>query len=114
MPHFILDCSSSIVNQKSPEEIMSTVFETAYSTGLFDKGDIKVRLNPFTLFQLGEGKEEFIHVFANIMQGRTDEQKKDLSTKVVTVLKKMFPDVPIISMNVRDFEAASYCNRSMV
>jgi 5-carboxymethyl-2-hydroxymuconate isomerase len=28
--------------------------------------------------------------------------------------KKMFPELPIISMNVREFEKASYCNKSMV
>jgi len=26
----------------------------------------------------------------------------------------MFPDFPIISINIRDFEKATYCNKSMV
>jgi 5-carboxymethyl-2-hydroxymuconate isomerase len=29
-------------------------------------------------------------------------------------LKLIFPDVPIISINIRDFEKATYCNKSMV
>jgi 5-carboxymethyl-2-hydroxymuconate isomerase len=93
---------------------MNAVYDTAESTGLFAKGDIKVRINPFTLYKLGDGKESFIHVFANIMEGRTTEQKSNLSKQVITQLKAMFPEVPIISINIRDFEKATYCNRSVL
>ena len=33
---------------------------------------------------------------------------------IVAKLKSMFQEVPIISMNIRDFEKISYCNRKMV
>ena len=48
------------------------------------------------------------------MEGRNTLQKKNLSEKIVTELKLMFPEVPIISINIRDFEKATYCNKSMV
>ncbi len=114
MPHFILDCTEAILEKKEPKVILQEVFETAYSTGLFVKDDIKVRLNPFTHSLVMQGDSDFIHVFGNIMQGRTDEQKSDLSRKVVKRLKEMFPKVPIISMNIRDFEKASYYKKDMV
>ncbi len=116
MPHFILDCTEPILEQKEPKEIMQEVLETAFSTGLFVRSDIKVRLNPYPLKHslVMEGEEDFIHVFGNIMQGRTDEQKANLSRKIVAKLKELFPDVPIISMNIRDFEKASYCKKDMV
>ncbi|MEQ8927386.1 MAG: 5-carboxymethyl-2-hydroxymuconate Delta-isomerase [Fulvivirga sp.] len=114
MPHFIIDCSDNIIHIKSPEEIMESVYKTAESTGLFAEGDIKVRINPFSNYRLGKGKNGFIHVFANIMEGRTAEQKQGLSQKIVSVLNAMFPDIAIISMNIRDFEKASYCNKSMI
>ena len=114
MPHFVIDCSENVIKIKSPEEIMRTVYDTAESTGLFDKGDIKVRINPFRHYAVGNNTGDFIHVFANIMEGRSAVQKGDLSKGIVSNLKQMFPDVPIISMNVRDFEKSSYCNRSMV
>jgi len=114
MPHFVIDCSENIISIKTPGEIMNAVYNTAESTGLFAPGDIKVRISPFTYFKLGDNKDAFIHVFANIMQGRTVEQKLGLSKKIVTELKSMFPAVPIISINITDFEKATYCNRSMV
>ena len=114
MPHFVIDCSENILNLKPPEEIMQAVYDVAESTNLFAEGDIKVRINPFKYFKLGDGKKDFIHIFGNIMEGRSISQRSDLSNKIITKLKSMFPGVPIISMNITEFEKATYCNRSMV
>lgn len=114
MPHFILDCSSNIAKMQKPALILEAVFLAAEESGLFVKGDIKVRLNPFQYCSVGGVDADFIHVFANIMQGRTDLQKAELSYRIVQALNLLFPDVPVISMNVRDFEKASYINKTML
>jgi len=114
MPHFVIDCSENIIKLKSPKEIIQKVYDTAESTNLFDKRDIKVRINPFEYYTVGNTNDDFIHIFANIMEGRSTLQKKNLSEKIVTELKLMFPEVPIISINIRDFEKATYCNKPMV
>jgi 5-carboxymethyl-2-hydroxymuconate isomerase len=114
MPHFILDCTERILELKDPKEIIKEVFETAFSTGLFQRDDIKVRLNPFKHSLVMGGDSDFVHVFGNIMQGRTEEQKANLSRKMVAKLNEMFPNVPIISMNIRDFEKTSYINKTML
>lgn len=114
MPHFVIDCSESIVKMKAPNEIMQKVYDTALATDLFDPADIKVRINPFIHYHVGGAESDFLHVFANIMEGRNTDQKKNLSNQIVSTLKSMFPEVPVISINVRDFEKATYCNKSMV
>lgn len=114
MPHFVIDCSENIIELKSPEDIIQKVYDTAESTQLFDEGDIKVRINPFKYYNVGNSKKDFIHIFANVMEGRSSSQKKNLSESIISELKQMFPNVPIISMNIRDFEEATYCNKSMV
>jgi 5-carboxymethyl-2-hydroxymuconate isomerase len=114
MPHFVIDCSEQIIKLKSAQEIIQNVYNTAESTGLFLPEDIKVRINPFQYYTTGNTNDNFIHVFANIMQGRNTEQKANLSKQIVTELKAMFPQVPIISINIRDFEKATYCNKEMV
>jgi 5-carboxymethyl-2-hydroxymuconate isomerase len=68
---------------------------------------------PFKEFTVAHTHSDFIDVFGNIMEGRTPEQKSNLSRTIVTRLKEL-PDVPVISMNVREFEKAVYCNRHMV
>ena len=114
MPHFIIHCSNSVVQQINADEFMQQVYDEAEATGLFDPKDIKVRIAAFEHYNIGNSKDDFIHVFANIMEGRTDAQKKGLSERIVSRLKQTFPEVPIISINVRDFEKASYVNRTMV
>ena len=114
MPHFIIHCSHDILGKKTAKEIMQQVYDTAESTGFFSKGDIKVRIAPFEHYLVGNTSDDFIHTFANIMEGRSERQKRTLSEKVVLALKSMFPEVPIISMNVRDFQKAGYCNKTMV
>lgn len=114
MPHFIIDCSENILHLKSPDEIMSAVYEVAESSDLFAKGDIKVRITPFKYYKLGDSKNSFIHIFANIMEGRSTEKKANLSRQIIERLNIMFPDVPIISINIREFEAATYCNKSLI
>ncbi|WKK81022.2 5-carboxymethyl-2-hydroxymuconate Delta-isomerase [Marivirga arenosa] len=114
MPHFVIDCSEQIIKLETPDNIMQKVYDTAESTGFFTPEDIKVRINPFQYYTTGNTSDNFIHVFANIMQGRNTEQKANLSKQIVLELKAMFPEVPIISINIRDFEKATYRNKKMV
>lgn len=114
MPHFVVECSENILRIHSPEEILRQIHDTAEATRLFKKGDIKVRIRVFEYYTVGDTKSDFVHVFGNIMEGRTIEQKANLSRQIVTKLKQMFPEVPVISMNIREFEKATYSNRNLV
>ena len=113
MPHFIIECSENILQKKPASEILQQVYDTAASTDLFaleGTGGI----NPYKFYTTVDSQDDFIHVFGNIMEGRSPEQKSELSHKIIAALKSMFPDVPVISMNIREFEKASYCNKVMV
>lgn len=114
MPHFIIDCSESVIQQKTPGEIMQTVYDVAESTGLFADNDIKVRIRPYEYFKLGKSKIDFIHVFGNIMEGRSTEQKADLSKRIIEELNKMFPNISVLSINISEFEKSTYCNKAMI
>ena len=114
MPHFVVDCSQSILESHSEEQIIECVHRAANSTALFDEGDIKVRVNPFAIYAVGNERKDFIHVFAHIMEGRSIEQRASLSKQVVSELVSMFPHIPNIAMNVAEFEKATYCNRAML
>ena len=114
MPHFIIECNREIAEKIGPDELLRTVYHAADATGLFEKSDIKVRIKPYELFINGGIKKDFIHVFGNILYGRTDDQKTALSRKVVEQLYHLSPQTEIISINIRDFDKASYCNKNMV
>ncbi len=114
MPHFIIDCSEDILKSHSQDEIIKQVHSSAISTKLFHKNDVKVRVNIFKEYSTGDKKVGFIHVFANIMEGRTVEQKANLSKTIVQDLALMFPLVPNIGTNVIEFERATYFNKNML
>lgn len=114
MPHFVIHCSEGILKLHSEEEIIEQVHISAVSTELFNKNDVKVRVNFFKNHSTGDKKEDFIHVFANIMQGRSVEQKLNLSQTIVSDLTFIFPLVPNIGTNVVEFEKTTYFNRNML
>lgn len=114
MPHFIIDCSQDILLQRTPDELMNAVYEAADATGLFAPNDIKVRLQPYQYYRLGAGKKDFLHVFGYIMQGRNTEQKANLSKQISTRLSELLPDISFLSVNISDFEAATYSNKALI
>lgn len=114
MPHFVIECSENIISQKAPAEIMEAVYEAAEATGLFAENDIKVRINPYKYYKLGKGKNGFLHIFGNIMEGRSIEQRENLSRKIIERLDQMLPEISILSINISEFEKATYCNKSLI
>ncbi|QBG34732.1 5-carboxymethyl-2-hydroxymuconate Delta-isomerase [Litorilituus sediminis] len=114
MPHFVVECSDTVLATHDEDNINEQLFFVAKASGLFIESDIKVRVKPFANYRVGNKKVDFIHVFADIMQGRTQEQKAALSYAVVNKLVQLFPSVDNIAMNIRDFEKATYCNKGML
>ena len=114
MPHFIIECSQDVVEQESPEAIMQAVYDVAEATGLFAVNDIKVQLRPYQYFKLGKGKRNFIHIFGYIMEGRNTEQKQNLSRRIIERLNEMFPAISILSINIAEFEKATYSNKALI
>ncbi|KMQ59473.1 5-carboxymethyl-2-hydroxymuconate isomerase [Chryseobacterium angstadtii] len=114
MPHFIIECSRDILQQRTPDEIMDTVYTAADSTGLFTPNDIKVRLQPYEYFRLGNEKKNFLHVFGYIMEGRNTEQKAELSKKICKELTALFAEISFLSVNINEFEQATYSNKALI
>lgn len=114
MPHFIIECSESILKPYDEKSILKQIHTAAYATGLFNEADIKVRLKPFKTPFVDGQYLDFIHVFAHIMQGRTAVQKSKLSKVIVSLLTTMYPDIANIAMSVSDFDRDAYFNRTMI
>lgn len=114
MPHFIIDCSANIVNRVTEDMLLNLVYEAAKASGLFIRNDIKVRVNAYSNFLMDGTKDDFIHVFGHILEGRSASEKSTLSKSIVTALVTLLPDVRFIAMNVSEFEKATYCNRDMI
>lgn len=114
MPHFVADCSPELLRIHDEGTIIDALHRAAYSSGLFEESDIKVRVHPFEHYAVGGRRDDFIHVFCWIMQGRSVEQRAALSKAIVSELAGMFPALPRIAANIAEFEKATYFNRAMM
>ncbi|WP_433900630.1 5-carboxymethyl-2-hydroxymuconate Delta-isomerase [Sphingobacterium puteale] len=114
MPHFIIDCSQEILRCIAPDQLLDAVYETADAAGIFAVNDIKVRIQSYQHYRLGNNKTSFLHVFGYIMEGRTTEQKANLSKTITARLKKLVPSASFLSVSIGEFEAATYCNSSLI
>ena len=114
MPHFVVDCSESVLSTHDEAAICERVHRAAFSTGLFSEANIQVRVVPFKYNLVGNESKEFMQIFASILAGRTDEQKAALSKTVVKQLVDMFPNVTTIGMDILDLEKGTGFNRGML
>lgn len=114
MPHFVVDCSQEILHHHGEKEVIARLHRVVNSTGLFEESDIKVRINPYSVYVVGGKREDFIHVFSWIMQGRSIEQRQALAKVVVGELVNLYPHVLRIAVNIAEFEHATYFNRAMM
>ncbi len=114
MPHFVVDCSQAILQIHDEASIIASLHRAVSASGLFEESDIKIRIHPFATYAVGGGREDFIHTFAWIMQGRSIEQRAALSKAIVSELTGMFPRLHRIAANIAEFEQATYFNRAMM
>ena len=110
MPHFVIECNTEVIEHCSAEELMQTVHQVAVDSQLFDLPNIKVRIKTYDQYLVAGAKSDFLHIFANIMEGRSIDQRAELSKTLVSELKKRLPHVGVISVNIWEFEKAAYAN----
>jgi len=108
MPHCIIEYSDSLERQLSPDELMHCVYLGALNSKLFEADDIKSRVIPFQHFTSGTIKQNFIHVALKILSGRSSEQRKALSSSVLTELSKLPLSAISLTVEVIEIERSSY------
>ena len=114
MPHIVFECSEELLDVHPAEKIMKTVHATVLASNLFDEGAIKIRINTYAHYLMGGQRDAYIHLFANIMPGRTVEQRAQLSKAVVAKLAEMFPDVKHITMTIDEIDKSVFFNAKML
>jgi len=83
MPHFVIDCSKNILKIKSSKEIIQKIYDTTESTELFNKGNIKLRINSFEYYNI---KNKLIHLFVFSQRYKLASQIIFLKTCIETFI----------------------------
>ncbi len=118
MPHVIVEYSANFPKnsiqeiQTEIQKIMASVTE-----GNFDPDQCKCRSFSFDEYLVGlpnQTTSSFIHVSIKILDGRSLEARKKLSTKVIEFLQKTFAELNLqtkrcdISVDVVEMEKETY------
>lgn len=93
MPHCILEVSDNLLDQPDWTGLLRTINETLAGTGLFAVADIKSRALRHAVFAIGDGASDqaFVTLNVQILSGRTDDVKVQLSEALLPVLRAAFP-----------------------
>ena len=111
MPHCVIEYSSEVADQVSIDTLMAAVHDAAFSSGLFPEYHIKTRAVAFDYFRIGQMKDTFVHVNLHLLSGRDDDQKSNLSEKVLAGIESLLPQVSVVSVEIVDIHRASYRKR---
>jgi 5-carboxymethyl-2-hydroxymuconate isomerase len=108
MPHFVIEYSGSLTQQITPEIIMDSVFEGAKASKSFPPEAIKIRMLPHPVFRLHDKHKDFLHVSAHIFNGRTDQQKSEISEAIIKPLKTLGLQSVFVSVEIVDIHRAGF------
>jgi 5-carboxymethyl-2-hydroxymuconate isomerase len=115
MPHCIFEYSANIADDPDWPQLVKQTHERLVSTGLFIAEDIKSRILKREHFVIGHGEpnQSFVTLSLQILEGRSDEVKRELSQMALDVLAPAFSKSVAnqkfsITVQVTDIHRASY------
>lgn len=101
MPHCILEASDNLLDQPDWAGLLREINRTLAATGLFSEADIKSRAVRHGVFVIGDAaagagvsvgpERAFVTLNVQILSGRPDEVKAQLSDALLPVLARAFP-----------------------
>lgn len=100
MPHMLIEYTKGLEDSVTPSDLINSVYKGACDSELFDNNLIKTRSIVFDNYQSGLTQSNFIHVTARILAGRTETQRKTLTSSILSELKSLLEGVSPISITV--------------
>lgn len=93
MPHCIFEYSANIADDPNWPQIILMVHEKLISTGLFVAEDIKSRVLKYEDFMIGNGEQgqSFVTLNIQMLDGRSDDIKRELAQTASEILIEAFP-----------------------
>ena len=115
MPHCIFEYSAKIADKPDWPQIIRKVHDNLIATGQFVAEDIKSRVIRHDNYVIGNGEDNqsFVTLNLQILDGRSDEIKRELSHMALEILVAAFPkslgeQKCSITVQVSEIHRASY------
>ncbi|KJY82671.1 5-carboxymethyl-2-hydroxymuconate isomerase [Vibrio galatheae] len=106
MPNLVMEYSNSVDERVNIQGLLEDLHNVALSCGLFDIDSVKSRSLRCHNWLIGDSgdSQDFIHLSFELLDGRTAEQKRDLSRQLMAVLQEQASHVHSLTVNIRDMD----------
>ncbi len=110
MPHLVMEYSNSVDERVNVQGLLEDLHQVAIKSGLFDTGAVKSRALRCHHWLVGEEADQvdFIHISFDLLEGRTAEQKRELSRQLIEELQSQAGHVRSLTVNIRDMDKACF------
>jgi 5-carboxymethyl-2-hydroxymuconate isomerase len=107
MPHIIIEYAQNLDSHQDVNVLVKAVHEGAVRSDLFEPEAIKIRAIAYPHYLVAGEVKDFIHLRAQILSGRSEQQKKHLSQCLLESIEAVVA-LPSLTVEVIDMDRFSY------
>lgn len=110
MPNLVMEYSNSVDERVNVQGLLEDLHQVVLHCGLFDTGSVKSRALRCHNWLIGDEDDsvDFIHISFELLDGRTPEQKRELSRQLMDILQQQAGHVRSLTVNIRDMDKESF------
>ncbi|MCL9783537.1 5-carboxymethyl-2-hydroxymuconate Delta-isomerase [Vibrio sp. S4M6] len=110
MPNLILEYSNSVDERVNVQGLLEDLHKVTMESGLFDQASVKSRALRYHTWLIGNDgdSQDFIHIRFELLSGREEEQKRQLSRALMSALQEQASHVHSLTIDVRDMDSACF------
>lgn len=106
MPNLVMEYSNSVDERVNVQGLLEDLHKVVLHSGFFDVGSVKsraLRCNDWLIGEEGDSVD-FIHISFELLDGRTQEQKRELSRQLMAELQEQASHIRSLTVNIRDMD----------
>lgn len=110
MPHAVLEYSANLASSQDISDLLGKAHAVMNASGLFDSAAIKSRAFQTEHYCVGEQGSggAFIHITIALLEGRTLEQRADLTKAMFEAFRGVLDDNVSLSVDIREMVKQTY------
>ena len=110
MPNLVLEYSNSVDERVNIQGLLEDLHKVALNCGLFDVPSVKSRSLRCHNWLVGDEEDnvDFVHISFELLSGRTEEQKRELSRLLMQTLQKQASHIRSLTVNIRDMDKSCF------
>ncbi|MDR9825443.1 5-carboxymethyl-2-hydroxymuconate isomerase [Vibrio sp. FNV 38] len=110
MPNLVMEYTNTVEERVNVQGLIEDLHQVAIDSCLFDVASIKSRTLRCDHWLMGSEQDEsdFIHITFELLDGRSEKQKKELSCALMAVLLEQASQISSLTINIRDMDRNSF------